>query len=296
MSKFSFLLFLMISCVTAIGYAAQPFVRKAESSVSEGIGPQGPFKTVVNTVFAVDILSDPKRKGISDVLITQRIESTIRSGVAGADSNLEAVAWINGLDKYDTKLWVIKDRADAGARWGDFYRTTKYGCCGAENVYRAFSYITGKYAFSFTTEPVFVDIPNTPIKRDISYLSAKAASDYEYRKQYPRAVGMLTISADDSTIDQIIVETEDKELEWSPKLSLIDAEEAKGTSRLSLWRSNGVSKTEAVKAFSVKLFFYDGMEIIVPVNGDRFDIQKSVLPKSVSIRRVSVMQPKRTQL
>ena len=295
MSKLSFLLFLMLSGVTALGYAAQSFMRKAESSVSETVGPQGPAKTVVNTVFAVDSLYDPKRKVPTDVLISQRIESIFHSGKEVADSNLEAVAWITRQNKYDTKLWIIKDRADAGGRWGDFYRTTMHGCCGAETVYRAFNYSTGKYAFSFTAEPVFADIPNTPIKRNISYISANAASDYEHGKQSPRGVGMLTISADDSFIDQVIVETDDRELAWSPKLSLIDAKEPKGTSRLSLWHSNGISKAEAVKAFSVKLFFYDGMEIIVPVNGDRFDIEKSVLPKGASIRRISLMQLKRSQ-
>ena len=220
---------------TTPGYADEVFVRKAESSVSETPGPQGPVKTVVNTVFAFDSLYDPKRKGFTDVLISQRIESTYHSGREGADSILEAVAWISGQEKYDTKLWLIEDRADAGGRWGDYYRATRYGCCGAENVHRVFSYRTGKYAFSFTTDPVAVDIPNTPVKRDIFYISANAASDYEHGKQYPRGVGILTISGDDIPMDRIIVETDDRELAWSPKISLIDEKKPKGTSRLSLW-------------------------------------------------------------
>lgn len=289
MLKYSFLLFLVFSGVTVNTYAAQPFVKKAESIVTETTDPQGKVKTVINTVFTFESLYDAKRKKHFDVLISRRIKSTSISGKEGTNSNIETTAWITGKEKFDTKLWSIKDSADDGNRWKDFYKTTKYGCCGTENIHRAFDIKTGKHAFSFTTDPVFVDIPNTQIKRDISYISVMATEGFEYRKKYPNGVGTLTISAGNSSIDRIIIETKNKDLElmWSPKLSLINDKELKGTSDLSLWQSNGVSTSEAVKAFSVKLFFYEGMKIIIPVNGDRFDIQKIVLPKSVSIRHIS---------
>lgn len=293
MSKSTFVLFLVLSGMAAHSYADQPFVRKAESSVSESSGPEGTVKTVVNTTFSVGTLYDSKSQNFSDVLFYQRIESKYVSGREGADSFIDVVAWITRKTKYDTKLWAIKAGADAGGRWGDFYRTINYGCCGAEDSYNVFDIRTGKHAFSYTAEPVFVDIPNTPIKREISYISSNAASDFSYAKDYPRGVGVLTISSQDSIIDQVIFESDDGELAWSPKLSLTDEKEPKGVSRLSLWHSNGKGGSDNVKAFSVKLVYYEGMEIIVPVNGDRFDIQKIVLPKAVSVRHLAMTHSNR---
>jgi hypothetical protein len=98
---------------------------------------------------------------------------------------------------------------------------------------------------------------------------------------------MLTLSSDDSRIDRILLESDDKELAFSPQVSAIDKKETKGVSRLSLWQSNGENTREAVRGFSAKLFFYDGMEAIIPVSGDRFDIQNATLPKALKIRRIS---------
>lgn len=293
MRKFMIIIFTILLGMINISHADQSFVRKSESSISESAGKEGVIKTVVNSTFAVDTIYNPINKKFLDVLISQKLTSIFIPGRESADSTVEVVAWISGKNRYDTKLWAIKAGADEGGKWGDFYRTINYGCCGAETAYNAFDFKTGKHAFSYTAEPVFVDIPNTPIKRNISYVSSNAISDYIYAKQYPRGVGVLTISADGTVIDQVIFETDDKELAWSPKLSLTDANEPKGVSSLSLWHADGIGKADLVKAFSVKLFFYDGMEIIVPVNSDRFDLKKSALPKAVTIRRISVVQSNR---
>lgn len=287
MKKWMLLLLFSLSGMVVFAYSLSPFVKKAESGFAETTDAEGLVQNIVNTNFSLSGIYDPKRQQPFDVLVSRRIESTYRPGVEGADSTLEAVAWVSGKARFDTQLWVIRDSADAGEQWGDFYRTTKFGCCGAEDTHRAYSFTTGEYAFSFTTEPVSVDIPNTPIKRDISYISANAQTNFEYFKKYPRGIGVMTLFAGNSTIDRIILESDDGELAWSPKLSLVDAKEVRGTPRLSLWHSNGVNRTEAVTAFSVKLSYYEGMDVIVPVNGDKFDVQKAVLPQSVTVRRIS---------
>ncbi len=282
MNRPIFILLLTFLTVAASTSASAAFTMKSESSASESPGRQ----TIVNTSFAFSSLYNAEQKNFTSMIISQRIESTTRSGVEGADSHLEAIAWITGKTMYDTKLWVIRDRADRGEEWGDFYRTTKYGCCGAEQLHRVFNLRTGRYIFSFTTEPAFIDVPNTTIKRNISYVSANAASD-DKNPVPSGGIGVLTLSSNDSRIDCILLESEDGELAWSPKLSLIDKKEVKGASRLSLWHSNRENKAEAVRGFSVKLFFYDGMEAIIPVSGDRFDIQKASLPKAIKIKRIS---------
>jgi len=275
-----FLLLLTVLLAAASSSAAAPFTMKSESNASESPGRQ----TIVNTSFAFVSLYNAEQKNFTNMLISQRIESTNHSGVEGADSHLEAIAWITGKTTYDTKLWVIKDSGERGEELGDFYRTTKYGCCGAEQLHRAYNLKTGQYIFSFTAEPAFIDVPNTSIKRNISYVSANAASDGPVPSG---GIGALTLSSNDSRIDSILLESDDGELAWSPKLLLVDKKEVQGASRLSLWHSNRENKAEAVGGFSVKLFFDDGMVAIIPVNGDKFDIQKASLPKTITIKRIS---------
>ena len=111
MSRLTSILFLILTCVTSLSYATQPFVRKAESKISETVGPQGIVKTVVNTTFAVDTIYDSNSKKFSDVLISQRIESKFISGTEGADSTIDVIAWVAGKEKY--VLYALRPPAPA---------------------------------------------------------------------------------------------------------------------------------------------------------------------------------------
>lgn len=292
MKKRALALFLTFQFIVASSVAAPLYTTKAESTASESAGPDGVVYTVVNTSFAFTSLRNPQKDDPTDGLIAQKVEIKTISGREGASPKLEATAWIGGKSKYDTKLWTINDCADSGYQAGDFYWTTKYGMNGAENLLRAYSARTGKYMFSATTEPasVEINIPKDIINRHISYLS-KIATDSECRKNdLPKSsIGALTLSDDDKQIDRLLIETDDQKLSESPSISLVDPKQAEGVSELSIWGpAEFSSKSDVVKGFSVKVFFREGVEAIIPVTNDKFDIQKASLPKSVKIRRIDV--------
>ncbi len=290
MKKLHALSFLTLQCVAAASFAASPYATKAESTASESYGPDGAVQTTVNTSFAFTSLYNPSQQNFTDSLIALRIANTAYSGRGAANPKLEATAWVDGKSKYDTKLWTINDCADAGWQSGDFYWTSKYGFDGTDNLLRAYNIRTGKYAFSFTSEPATVSIavPNNSIKRYVSYL-AKLTKESACRKnELPDgAIGSLTISNGDAQLDSIIFETGDNYLVQSTKITLVNDKEVKGTSNLSIWGpADFGNPSDIVKGFSVKVLFRDGMEATIPVNNDKFDLSRASLPKTVKIRRI----------
>lgn len=292
MKRLPLAVFMVLQCAALSGFAASPYATKAESSASESYGPDGEVQTTVNTSFAFTNLYNPKIQSFTNALISLRIANTSFSGRAAANPKLEATAWVSGKGKYDTKLWTINECADAGWQSGDFFWTSKYGFDGTDNLLRAYNLKSGKFAFSFTTDPASVEIavPNNSVKRYFSYL-AKLTKESECRKnELPgNAVGSLTLSDLDTQIDRIVFEGSDDYLVRNPKVMLISDKEAKGTSSLSVWGpADFASTSEIVKGFSVKVLFRDGLEAIIPVTNDRFDIQRASLPKSIKVRRVDV--------
>lgn len=278
--------FILLS-ISVASYANQVFSRNAESSVSVSTDPTNRARTIVNSTYAFGHYFE-SRKHV-EVLLSKKIESVSYSeSDSCCNSNLEVTAWITNKTKFDTKMWTITDNSDEGSRWGNFYRTTKHGCCDAEDVQRYYNFKTGKHLFSSTTGPVFAEIPNTPIRRSISFISVQAASDFTYRDEYPNSIGVLTMTSDDSTIDTIIIEAknENADLFWSPKLLLINDREKQGKNRLSLWNSKEMTTGEGITGFSVKIYYYGTVEIFIPVKNDKFDLENAQLPESITVRRI----------
>lgn len=292
MKKLAYPVFLMLQCLAVSSFAASPYSTKAESSASESTGSDGVVQTVTNTSFAFTNLYISPKVGFSDILLAQKIESTATAGRDGSVPKLETTAWTGGKNRYDTKMWTINDCADAGWRSGDFYLTSKNGWEGAENLLRAHNFKTGKYAFSFTTEPASVDvyIPKDTVKRNVAYVSRKGTDSACRKNDMPKnVIGALTLADADSQIDRIAFEGEDEELGWSPRVTLVSDKEPKGASNLSIWGpADFANKSEVVKGFSVKVVFRNGAEAIVPVVNDKFDVQKASLPKSIKVRRIDV--------
>lgn len=292
MKKLTILAFMLAQSVAVSSFAAPVFNMKSESSASESSGPEGTVQTVVNASFAFTNLYNPQKQNFTDILLAQKIEASNSSGKESAPTKLETTAWMGGKNRYDTKMWTISDCADSGWRGGDFYLTSKYGGEGAENMLRAYNFRTGKYAFSYTTEPVAADIyiPKDVIKRHVAYVSKKGASSACRKNEMPQnVVGALALSDGDAQIDRIVLEAESEEMTRSPKIALVSEKEPKGANYLSIWGpAEFANRSDVVKGFSVKVTFQDGTDVIIPVTNDKFDIQKAVLPKTVKLRRVDV--------
>lgn len=296
MNKLSILLYIIFQCAALSSFATSQFTMKSDSSFTVSDGRDGPVTTIENSTFSTTSLYDPTKKIFADGVLVQKVSTTTYSGREGADSKLEVNAWISGKNKYDTKLWSINDCAESGMKTNDFYQTTEYGCCGAENLSKAYDIETGKLLFSFTTVPVSVDISflgNSPhqnsLKRQFAYVSSNGTTSACGKSVVPkRSIGVLTLLDGKRQIDKISLDSDDGELAWSPMLSVISKEDPKGAPHTLVMYKNSVNPAEAVKGFSIKALYYEGVEVIIPVTNDKFDIQQASLPKAIKLRRIAV--------
>lgn len=282
------------SAESAAPSKAKQTIMKAESSAAESQGPDGITQMVTNTSFAFTSVHNPQKQNMTQsVLLAQKIESVTVVGEEGAEAELEVTAWVDGKSRYDKKMWTINDCADAGWRNGDFYATSKYGQGGAENLMRAFNFNSGKYVYSYTTQPARADIqvPNDTIKRYVAYTSRRGAdSECRNNEMGKNDVGVLVLADVTSQSDRIAVESNSAELALSPAVVLMDKKETtKGTATLMVWGpAEFDSASEVVNGFAVKLAYTDGSEITIPVSGDKFDLDRASTPSDVKLRRIGV--------
>ncbi len=265
-----------------VGQNSSAYEISAQSSVEEIQTENGWERTIVNHWYSFTSFYSSKDEKIVEVLISQKLKTTTKEGLEGQNSILTVDAFVSGKKKYDTTLWSITDYSDNGEIWGDFYKTTKYGCCGAEDFHRYFDLKTGKQVVSFSGEIAQLEIPNIRIKRIFLYHSANACVDFPEIKIYRDVIGMLTFSAYDSLISRIILLSKDGELAWTPDIHLFTPKEGM-TNNLTLWSSNGNATKRAVSYFEIRITFYEGMVISIPIVNDDFDLRNAQIPEGITI-------------
>ena len=275
----------LLASVAARAQASAPFTTKAESAFYESVTKDsGWVRRTVNTRFDFKSVCLDGKRDYQDLLIVQTFDRTFRSSEEGSRSLITLKALRSLKRKYDTVLWTTTYPADAGEPWDDYYRAVKFGCCGAENVTTLLQLRSGKSVVAYTGEPVFVEIPNSPVKRIVSYLSANAAEGFA--GQPAKAVGVLTLSSDEKIIDRIVLLSDSTEMAWTPKLSLLSPREPSGTStRLDLWDSEKNPSAEGVTGFRVRINFWEESDAMIPVRHDRFDIDPAWTKAPVRFER-----------
>ncbi|MDH4120989.1 MAG: hypothetical protein OEV94_04720 [Deltaproteobacteria bacterium] len=291
--------------VAALVYAAQTFNRKAESSISIAMGGKGGVDqwTIMDSKFHLLNVSTEK-----PMLLQERLEVTRRRGIEGELGKLEVTAWGAGKEPFDKKLWVIQDQGVfGGTAWGTFYISSNYGCCGAMDIHRAYDLKNGKYAFSYTEDPiraqVYAESLNTKdtahLTRYISFISVWAGEGYDYEKEFPQGVGELTLyDYEEGTVsDHLIVLYESEQgTGWEPlslsKIVFVNPNAEKGENYVGVTCVfKGPRSKEAikgcVKGFSVTLDF-DGWKVVLPVEGDRFDLKNASVSHGLTLKRIPV--------
>jgi len=268
--------------------ATNKTIQKGESSYIESTGDPAyreyvdkntTVQVIKNTTFAINNIYNENTKKFDEILISTTIKKAYFPEMDTTLSSLEATAFTG--DKKQTKLWTIKDRADTGYIVEDYYVTTGNDfCCSYESFYKLFDLKNGKHLLSYTVEPAHAIIANKG-ERIFSYISASTFY-YDEHYNYKNGVGVLTINSDDSVVDRILIENNNKEFAWSPdKIFLSDKNNPIGTKNLTVFEPS-------VKGFSVKLSFYNGSTVIsIPVLNDEFDIKNASAPKGFKFRRIS---------
>jgi hypothetical protein len=278
-----------VLALAALPAAAQEFRLKEEASVVERPFPDGGWmRTVVHPRFDFVSVWHRGQERPTSILIAQRLESTMRSDSEGAQSTLQVTAWSKGKKPYDKKLWSIATEADLGevVEADEYFRATRYGCCAAESTHTLYNVETGKPVATYTDEGVgFVEVPNTPVRRLITYHSAAASIADPAAAD---ALGVLALSSrDGGVLHRIVIRSSSDQLEgFTPQLTLKVDGEKEESQRIDLWAAEKNPVPAAIRGFQVRLIFEDGQAVRIPITGDDFDLEKATVPPGFRLARL----------
>jgi hypothetical protein len=269
--------------------AGQEFRLKEEASAVERPLPDGGWtRTVVHPRFDFVNLWKPGQEKPTVLLLAQRLESTMRSDTEGAQPTLQVTAWTKGKRAYDKKLWSFTAEADLGelVEADEYFRTTRHGCCAAEQTHTLYNLETGKPIVTYTDEGVgFLEVPNTPVRRQVAYHSQAASLP---SPDLGDAQGILTLSTRSDVIHKIAVHVGNNEIgDFTPVLSLkVNGEKEEESRWIDLWAAEKNPVSAAIGGFEVKLVFGNGQAIRIPVTGDDFDLTKATVPPAFRLVRL----------
>lgn len=265
------------------------FTAQSSASVS-GEGEDAVMR-IVNATYAFEILFEPGSGELVDLLIEQRLSVEQPRMAEAPVSELVATARSEAANGFSRKLWTITDNANDGALMGDYYRTTLYGCCGAENLYRHYWGWSGKLAFLASTDPVFAAIPNTPTTRVFGYVSANTFDGLDLER-WPNGAGIVTLVDGEKVVDRLLFEAEPgSNYQWTPAITLVDPAREDGgmtADTLDLWAANGNPDPAGITGFAMVLNWesQSGEVARLPVVADRFDLAAAQLPEGLTARRI----------
>lgn len=271
--------------IVALAPPALAETRTAQSSISESGEGEDYVVRIVNATFTTDLVFAPDFATSRNVTYEQRITSEEAAGREGITSELEVTARSEGKE-----LWRIKDEGNEGAPLGEYYRTTEWGCCGAENTHRSYSAWTGKLAFTATADPLFLAIPNTPVRRAVAYLSAYSVGGID-GERYPRGAGLLVLVDGDRTVDRVLLEADEGTgYEWTPELELSDptGEHQQNGDTFDFWSADGKPDPVGLTGIDLMLTWDAEMSAYgkIPIVAGKFDIEHAELGDSLSLRRL----------
>lgn len=265
------------------GQSPDSFKDTSTSSFHEYIEDNGQqVKHIVNTSFQT--ISIVKDKRSEEFLLKQKIEETFISGYEGSTSKISILAYRkDNNNQYSELFWKIEDTGSDVQIFSDYIRLINYGCCGADNTNIYYSKLSGKKIVSATSDLLFVEVPNTNLKRTISYYSSNSALHNPEFKYTNNLIGYINYCDSEGISQKLFIFSENGELVWTPELKLIDDNKKSETNTLLLWHSNGIDDSSSISKFSLIIKYYDGFEIAVPISNDHFDIQHAVKPESIRL-------------
>jgi len=214
----------------------------------------------------------------------------------GNNPTIEATAFQIMPDGKQENLWSIKEEADEGKLDCNFYHTIWYGCCSACPNHRLYNPKTGKLIMEYSDELLSVEIPNSPLKRYIGYKPSETITTNSWEKD-KKHIGTLTYSSPDKIIQRIALRmVGDSEDKFGIGFAHISIEPGGKDQKLSkntldLWESNSSKDPARLTNFKIKIVFYAGYTIVIPVRKDALFFSKTKFDCYEIIKVMDTAQP-----
>lgn len=201
----------------------------------------------------------------------------------GNNPSLNATAFKIMPDGKQEILWSITEEADEGMLKCDYYHTIWHGCCSSGPNHRLYNPQTGRLIMEYSNNLLSVEIPNTPLKRYVGYKPSETITTNSWEKD-KNHIGTLTYSSPDSILHRIALKMVDdvdaSEDNFGLGFASISIEsdgknKKLNENKLVLWEANYSEDPKKFENFRIKIVFYAGYTIVVPVREDNFYLEQT---------------------
>jgi hypothetical protein len=253
--------------------------------------------TTVNTRFETDFV--PPSTGADDarhddIYQLVEIEETHvnKEGVGSEEERVsgKVKATVYALDKTGkgAAKFTIEGEGDESKVDSQYLTITRWGCCALEATDAVYSLESGKYLFNSTSygqSNPWTDLTSKNFERILAFHVAPTAMDDVVLKGAPNAAIVIAYATPTEPLQRVLVtvpkellDSDDGPLSWDPKLEVFNKAQPKPSNHI--W-SDKLDK-DATKVFtdiSVQMTLDAKHKILIPLVGDKLQLDKAKLPK-----------------
>src|SRR5262245_52593760 len=173
---------------------------------------------------------------------------------------ISLTAWRNEPDAGEP-LWRAAVIADEGAVWGDFFRTTRFGCCDVSNEFTYFNLLTGGLLFVATVVPGetnrgvrFLRVPNSSLKRVIAFHDMWTEGQPPEFARDSSLIGVLQYGSPYGPLARIYVTRTAAGTDYRLKdIRFVIKGKAEPVEEADLWAANKSENLNSLSGFSIQV-------------------------------------------
>jgi len=265
--------------------------------------------TTVNTRFETDFVppstgEDAGSRG--DIYQLVEIEEThVNKEGPGSESERVAgkvKATVYALDakgKGDVKF-TIEAEGDESKVDGGYLTITRWGCCAFSATDAVYSLETGKYLFNSTSGSMtgqWTDLTSKNFERVLAYHVAPTEMDDVVLKGAPNAAMVIAYASATEPLQRVLVtvpkelmESDDGPLSWDPKIEVLNKANPKPSNHI-WFDSTDMDPSKVFTGVTVQMTLDAKHKVIIPVVGDKLQLDKAKLPKGWALVEAPLEAP-----
>jgi hypothetical protein len=212
---------------------------------------------------------------------TERVSGKVKATVFPFDKGAKGPA-----------KFTIEADGDTATVDGAYLTITRWGCCGNNDTNAVYSLESGKYLFNSVGQGEsgqWVTLDSKNLERILAYHAAPSEVDDAVMKGVPNAAVIISYATSTEPLQRVVVTMPKEQFDsdegpesWDPKIEVFNKAQPKPSDHL--W-SDKLDK-DASKVFtdiSVEMSLDDKHKVIIPIVGDKLQLDKAKLPKGWAV-------------
>jgi hypothetical protein len=289
-------LVLVASVAMPLATAAQT-VDEATSSIEIGSQDGAIEWKVKNRTYDVVSFWPAGAEAPRTLLLAQNVALTRRTDMDGSQNpKVRVDASDIGADGALTPAWKIEAVAEAGSTaylgvFGEAYRTTLYGCCGALDAHTYYSLVNGKKMLTANGQLALLEVPNS---RGLIRLAGvetpwSATQDSMFLEQRD-LLGVITYASHDGAIERVALRIGGDDFESMagslmalPELEWVPDDGSDIAREITLWALDGETDSAKLSGVTLRVTYTPDAWVEIPLLGDRLDLASARLAPNLAV-------------